>query len=182
MPTQSSKPVRPAPDPPQAAPLAAAVPPDSSDKPKAVRQIAFWGLVVIIGLTVVTGTFIGLSAATSAYSRAQQRADAENRANLARIDIKRANELALVARAQVQTSRANAEKQYQEALGTRRAQQVISSGLTPQYLQYEAIQAQKAVATSGRNNTLIYLPSGRTGVPLVQDPQNVNRLKAPSGG
>jgi hypothetical protein len=59
---------------------------------------------------------------------------------------------------------------------------VISSGLTPQYLQYEAIQAQKAIATSGRNNTLIYLPSGRTGVPLVQDPQNVNRLKSSTGG
>jgi regulator of protease activity HflC (stomatin/prohibitin superfamily) len=138
--------------------------------------------VVIAGLTVVTGTFVGLSAGVSAYSRAQQRANAENRANLARIDIKRAHELALVARAQVQTSKANAEKQYQDALGTRRAQQVISSGLTPQYLQYEAIQAQKAIATSGRNNTLIYMPSGRTGVPLVQDPQNVNRLKSSSGG
>jgi hypothetical protein len=54
---------------------------------------------------------------------------------------------------------------------------VIARGLTPSYLQYEAIQAQKAVATSGRNNTLIYLPSGSGGVPLVQDPQTINRLK-----
>jgi regulator of protease activity HflC (stomatin/prohibitin superfamily) len=181
MPPQA-KPIRPAPEPPPSAPVAEARPGGSGYKPRTVRTIAFWGLVVIAGLTVVTGTFVALSAGVSAYSRAQQRANAENRANLARIDIKRANELALVARAQVQTSKANAEKQYQEALGTRRAQQVISSGLTPQYLQYEAIQAQKAIATSGRNNTLIYMPSGRTGVPLVQDPQNVNRLKSSSGG
>jgi hypothetical protein len=39
-----------------------------------------------------------------------------------------------------------------------------------------------AIATSGRNNTLIYMPSGPTGVPLVQDPQNINRLKSSSGG
>ena len=39
--------------------------------------------------------------------------------------------------------------------------------------------APKAAATSGRNNTLVYLPSGTSGVPLVQDPQNVNRLRRP---
>jgi hypothetical protein len=54
---------------------------------------------------------------------------------------------------------------------------VISRTLTSRYLQYQAFQAQQAVATSGRNNTLIYLPSGTSGVPLVQDPQNVNRQK-----
>jgi len=50
-----------------------------------------------------------------------------------------------------------------------RAQDEISKTLTDRYLQYLAIQAQKSVGTSGRNNTLIYLPSGTNGVPLVQD-------------
>jgi hypothetical protein len=59
----------------------------------------------------------------------------------------------------------------------RRSQETFMSGLTTRYLQYEAIEAQKAVATSGRNDTLIYLRSGSCGVPLVQDPQTVSRLK-----
>jgi hypothetical protein len=62
-----------------------------------------------------------------------------------------------------------------------RAQKEISRTLTGHYLQHEAIQAQKAVATSGRNNTLIYVPSGSNGVPLTQDPQNVNRLRPLAG-
>ena len=53
----------------------------------------------------------------------------------------------------------------------------ISRTLSANYLQHEAIQAQKAIATSGRNNTLIYVPSGGN-VPLVQDPQNVNRRRS----
>jgi hypothetical protein len=68
-------------------------------------------------------------------------------------------------------------KRFAEAVGIRRAQNEISQTLTSHYLQYEAIRAQKAVATSGRNNTLICIPSGGNGVPLVQDPQNVNRLR-----
>jgi regulator of protease activity HflC (stomatin/prohibitin superfamily) len=119
----------------------------------------------------------GLSAVVQAYHRAEQRANAENLVALTRIGIRTAEQQALVARAGVAAAKADAEKQYQEALGVRRAQDVIKMGLTPSYLQYEAIQAQKAVATSGRNNTLIYLPSGNGGVPLVQDPQTANRLR-----
>ena len=80
-------------------------------------------------------------------------------------------------RAQIEATEANAQKRFAQAVGIRRAQDEIASSLTGHYLQYEAIQAQKAVATSGRNNTLIYVPSGSNGVPLFQDPQNVNRLR-----
>ncbi len=86
-------------------------------------------------------------------------------------------------RAQIEATRADADKRYQEAVGIRRAQDEISRSLTSTHLQYEAIQAQKAIATSGRNDTLIYVPAGRNGVPLVQDPQNVNRTsQVPPGG
>lgn len=33
-----------------------------------------------------------------------------------------------------------------------------------------AIQAQEQTAASGRNNTIIYVPAGPSGVPLVQTP------------
>jgi hypothetical protein len=151
--------------------------PESAKKPTTVNRIVAWSFGTILGVAVLTGTGIGLSAGVQAYNRAEQRANAQNRVQLTRIEIRRAEQQALVARAGVATAQANAEQQYQQAIGVRRAQDVITKGLSPQYLQYEAIQAQKAVATSGRNNTLIYLPSGSGGVPLVQDPQTINRLK-----
>ena len=42
----------------------------------------------------------------------------------------------------------------------------LNERLTAQYLQHEAIEAQKAMAGSP-NHTVIYIPSGRNGVPLV---------------
>jgi hypothetical protein len=150
---------------------------DSAKKPGTVIKIVAWSAGILIGVVVTVGAGIGLSAGVQAYKRAERRANAENLVRVTRIEIGQAQQQALVARAQVAAAKADAEKQYQEAIGVRRAQGVIARGLTPQYLQYEAIQAQKAVATSGRNNTLIYLPSGSGGVPLVQDPQTINRLK-----
>jgi hypothetical protein len=162
---------------------AAGKPPDDAptgQRPaKTVKGLLFWGATAVLGLTALTATFVGISAGMNAYTRAEQRANANNRVELARIAIKRAAQEALVTRAQIQATKADAQKRYQEAVGIRRAQDAISSTLTSKYLQYEAIQAQKAVATSGRNNTLVYLPSGTSGVPLVQDPQNVNRLGRP---
>jgi hypothetical protein len=149
---------------------------ESGEKSNVVKIVA-WSVGILLGVVVLTGTGVGLSAAVQAYKRAEQRANAENLVRVTRIEIGRAQQQALVARAQVAAAKADAEKQYQGAIGVRRAQDVIAKGLTPRYLQYEAIQAQKAVATSGRNNTLIYLPSGSGGVPLVQDPQTINRLK-----
>jgi hypothetical protein len=151
--------------------------PEPDKKPKTLNRILAWSLGSLVGLVVLAGTWIGLSAAVQAYKRAEQRANGQNMVQLTHIEIRRAQQQAFVARAQVAAAEADAEKHYQQAIGVRRAQDVITRGLTPQYLQYEAIQAQKAVATSGRNNTLVYLPSGNGGVPLVQDPQAVNRLK-----
>lgn len=141
-----------------------------------VTRLVLWGSAALLTIVVLVGVGIGMSAAVKAYGRAEQRADAENSVTLTHIAINRARQQALITRAQIEATQANAEKRYQDAVGIRRAQNEISSTLTGAYLQHEAIQAQKAVATSGRNNTLIYVPSGSNGVPLVQDPQNVNRL------
>jgi hypothetical protein len=136
-----------------------------------------WGSAAVFTVVLLVGVGIGLSAAVKAYSRAEERADAENSVRLTHIAISRAKQQARITRAQIEAKKADAEKRVAEAVGIRRAQNEISRTLTGHYLQYEAIQAQKAVATSGRNNTLIYVPSGSNGVPLTQDPQSVNRLR-----
>ncbi|MEA2435884.1 MAG: hypothetical protein QOF65_440 [Thermoleophilaceae bacterium] len=142
------------------------------------RKFTFWGLAAVFTVVLIVGVGIALSAAVKAYTRAEQRANAENQVTLTHIAIRRAEQDALITRAQIVATQADADKRFAEAVGIRRAQDEISRTLTGNYLQYEAIQAQKAVATSGRNNTLIYVPSGGNGVPLVQDPQNVNRLRS----
>ena len=53
-----------------------------------------------------------------------------------------------------------------QAEGIARAMEIIQAKLTPQYLQHEAIEAQKAMVGSP-NHTTIYIPVGPMGVPLV---------------
>jgi hypothetical protein len=141
---------------------------------------ALWGVGILIGVLAIVATGVGLSLAVNVYHRAEARANANNRVALSRIAIKQAKQQSLVSYAQLGAARADAQRRYTEAVGIRRAEDVIAGKLTSQYLQYLAIQAQMAVATSGRNNTLIYLPSGNSGVPLVQDPQIANRLNSSS--
>jgi type IV secretory pathway VirB2 component (pilin) len=151
----------------------ASPPPD----PPVARKFTVWGVGAIVAAVLIVGVGIGLSAAVRSYRRAEARADARNRVTLTHIGIDRARQQAQITRAQIAATVADADKQFAQAVGIRRAQNEISRTLTGNYLQYEAIQAQKAVATSGRNNTLIYVPSGPNGVPLTQDPQNVNPLR-----
>jgi hypothetical protein len=152
-------------------------PPAREDGGSSVARFAFWGFGAALTVVLVVALGVALSAGLKAYSRAEKRADAENQVRLTHIGIDRAHQQALITRAQIEATQADADKRFAEAVGIRRAQNEISRTLTGHYLQHEAIQAQKAIATSGRNNTLIYVPSGGNGVPLVQDPQNVNRLR-----
>lgn len=63
-------------------------------------------------------------------------------------------------------ARQQADIRYVNSTGIRRAQDEIQKTLTPLYVQWEAIQAQLAMANS-QNHTIIYIPSGSNGVPLV---------------
>jgi len=60
----------------------------------------------------------------------------------------------------------DAQKRVVQADGIARAMAIINERLTSQYLQHEAIEAQKAMVGS-TNHTTIYLPVGPLGVPLV---------------
>ena len=68
--------------------------------------------------------------------------------------------------AEVAITKKDAEKREAEAVGIANAMQTINGKLTPMYLQHEAIEAQKQMINSP-NHTVIYIPSGHNGVPVV---------------
>lgn len=127
-------------------------------------------LAIIAGIAILF-VFIGLLllvvAGIKAFNRSQARLNAHNSVSITKIQIENQKKYAEVIYAENQSVKAKAEQRYLEAVGIRRAQDEISKTLTPLYIQHEAIEAEKAVATSGQNNTLIYIPSGNNGVPLV---------------
>lgn len=59
-----------------------------------------------------------------------------------------------------------AEQRVAEAHGIADAQHIINATLTDQYLQHEAIEAQK-LSIASPNHTTIYIPIGPMGVPMV---------------
>lgn len=67
---------------------------------------------------------------------------------------------------EVQIEKAEKEKRIVQAEGIAKAMEIIQVKLTPQYLQHEAIEAQKMMVGSP-NHTTIYIPVGPMGVPLV---------------
>lgn len=110
---------------------------------------------------------IGGLAGCKTFNRYQKRADANNNVKVTNINIRKAQQQARIVRAQNAAVKARADQRAIEAHGIRQAQDIISQTLSPLYIQHEAIQAQKAVATSGKNNTIIYVPSGTNGTPII---------------
>lgn len=83
---------------------------------------------------------------------------------------------------EIQIEEREKQKRVIQAEGIAKAMELINTRLTSQYLQHEAIEAQKAMVGSP-NHTTIYLPVGPMGVPLVgaMDVQNsrVSRTATP---
>lgn len=130
-------------------------------------RVIAWVVVVIVAVALIMALSVGGCAGIKAFSRAQKRADASNNVSVTDIQIRNQTAYARVIAAHNATVTAQAEQRYLESVGIRRAQDEISKTLTPLYLQHEAIQALMAMATSGRNNTVVYIPSGANGVPLI---------------
>lgn len=110
---------------------------------------------LLIGVALLFGGIAGCKT----FQRYQKRADANNNVKVTAIQIRNQEQ-------RVKIAKQKAEIRFQTSLGIRRAQDEIARTLTPAYLQWEAIQAQLALAGS-KNSTFIYIPSGANGVPLV---------------
>lgn len=110
----------------------------------------FW--VVISGMCLLL--ILGLMFLLPAYNRYQARANAKNET--------------ITSIKQIKIARNLAQARYQTSIGLKRAQNEIRKTLTPLYVQFELTQALQAIATSGSNDTVIYLPTDpKTGLPIV---------------
>jgi hypothetical protein len=132
-----------------------------------------WVLVGIVGLVATVLIFFGLLALGKAFGRYQARADASNRVKVSNIEIRNQAQ-------RVQIAKQHAQIRYQNSVGIREAQDEIAKTLTPLYVQFEMVEALKAIAASGHNNSVVYIPSGANGIPLVST-TNPNEVRNPDG-
>jgi hypothetical protein len=122
------------------------------------------GLIVVVSV----GILIGILSGYKVWHRTQQRADANNRVKVTQINIRNAQQQAKVVAAQDATVKAQADQRLIAARGIRNAQDEIAKTLTPLYVQFEAVQAQLAMAKSP-NHTVIYVPAGTNGTPVITE-------------
>ncbi len=116
-----------------------------------------FGLLVTI---VIIGIIVGLLWGVPVYSRYQTRQDAQNQVAVNTIIIQQQEQ-------NIQVEKQKAQIRVVDAEGIAQAQSIISKSLTDAYLQYLAIDAQKAMA-NGQNHTEVYIPVGTNGIPLVK--------------
>lgn len=111
-----------------------------------------------IGFVLFVG---GLMVLLPAYGRYQSRANAHNQVRVTAIQIQNQEQ-------RVKIAKQHAQIRFQNAIGIREAQDEIAKTLTPLYVAFEMTQALQQIATSGQNNSVIYLPTSPTnGLPLV---------------
>jgi hypothetical protein len=145
-----------------------------------VSKIVKW---VVEGIVALTVSVFALSAGVGAYSRWNDVQQANNQAHVARINAAnqtQVNNLLISANAQqVQIHKQQADIRLADAVGVREAQDEISKTLTPLYVQFEMVDALKTIADSGKNNTVVYIPTGANGIPLISniDPNQVTTPK-----
>lgn len=117
----------------------------------------FWGAITV----AIAFAIVLMLVLIPPYNRYQSRANANNRVKVTAIEIRNQAQRVKIAKQQAQI-------RYQNSVGVREAQDEIRKTLTPLYVQFEMTQALQQIATSGKNNTIIYLPTSPTsGLPVV---------------
>lgn len=124
--------------------------------------ISIWKVVLysLAGLMLAT-LLLGVGASgCKAWGRYQKRADANNAVRVSAIEIRNQAQ-------RIKVTKQRARIRFEQAVGIREAQDEISRTLTPLYVQFEMIDALRQVATSGKNNSVVYIPTGANGLPIV---------------
>jgi uncharacterized protein HemX len=144
-----------------------------------IRVAGCGALMVAAGVLSVVLLLAGIIAGFKAFGRWQSVQDANNSAHVARIKAaneQQVNRLRISAQQQmVKIAQQQAQIRFENSKGVREAQDEIAKTLTPLYVQFEMTQALKDIAQSGKNTTVIYIPVGPDGRPVVAP-------VAPAGG
>jgi len=122
-------------------------------------RVVGWVATALVGVLLIVALCVGAAFGCAAYNRYQKRADANNQVKVTAIQRRNAVQ-------RVDVAKIENELKHQQAIGQRKANQEISSRLTPLFVQYEALQAMIEASHSGAA-TIIYYPVGANGVPLV---------------
>jgi hypothetical protein len=142
------------------------------------------GIYALIGLLMLVGVIMGATAGIKAFGRYQDKADAKNHATVAQI--KANNDVKVTAiqirnqEQRVEVAKQQAQIRFENAKGVREAQDEIAKTLTPLYVQFEMTEALKEIAKSGKNSSVVYIPSGANGVPLVSGVQGQPSVTSPA--
>jgi len=118
----------------------------------AIGAGAFLSTVIVI---------VVIWAGLKSFSRYQRVADAKNEQRVIEMRVDQTRQL-------VEVEKQKASVRVAEAEGIAESQRIIDSSLTEDYLTYLAIQAQMEMSHSP-NTTVIYIPVGDNGIPLVRD-------------
>lgn len=124
------------------------------------RTAIAWTVAVFVAVLLIFLFILAIIFGIGSYSRWNARQEAHNSVKVSTIEIQNQSQRVLIAKQQ-------ADIRVQDAVGVRGAQDEIAKTLTPLYVQYEMVQALQAIALSGRNNSIVYVPSGANGIPLV---------------
>lgn len=127
-----------------------------------VKHIMLWAVACFVCVMLLFAAVMGVYMISKTIGRAQHRADAHNQVSISNIEIQNQEQ-------RIQVAKQKAEIRLQDAIGVRSAQDEIAKTLTPLYVQFEMVDALKAIATSGSNNSVVYIPTGANGIPLISD-------------
>lgn len=136
-----------------------------------VKTTLRWMAVVFVGIVMVLVLILGCIFGFGAVGRSQARKDAHNQVSISNIEIQNQEQ-------RIQVAKQKAEIRLQDAIGIREAQVEIAKTLTPLYVQFEMVDALKSIAASGKNNSVVYIPAGANGIPLIAD-ANPNKVGQP---
>lgn len=142
---------------------------------EASETLTFVGVVLggLVVLAVLVVCLIWTVTFWKNFGREQSLKNARNRVKVSQIEIQNQAQ-------RVQIAKQKADIRLENAIGVREAQDEIAKTLTPLYVQFEMVDALKAIAASGKNNSVVYLPAGANGVPLVAT-VNPNQVTKPDG-
>lgn len=132
------------------------------------RHATITAVIAVVGLV---GIILGCMFGFKAYGRYQSRQDVQNYVTNSKVKANnqvRLNEIEIGQQKQrVKIEQQKAQIRFEKSKGIREAQDEIAKTLTPLYVQFEMTEALKEIALSGKNSSVIYIPTGPDGLPVT---------------